>query len=250
MSKVILHNGRCGSTYIYLALDRYYRAKQGDNTLGSFESIYERSYNCLTENYIGLNDYLVPEVIGSSTDNNKILLWSIGNKKIKGLKNISGMIYPLMNTQDSDEKRQRRKVVNSLLKTHNVLLKYPLLTNPTPKWDVDYISCERRGVRAQTKSLILSVITGCYHFKPGDERKIKRLKKFGPRPETLEHWTQKVEKSWEVYRSMKPKRCQTLFMEDFQDLKPFEVLELIGIMDWGKYLDKDFDVPIRKAWSL
>ena len=48
---------------------------------------------------------------------------------------------------------------------------------------------------------------------------------------------------------MKPKRCQTLFMEDFQDLKPFEVLEMIGIMDWDKYLDKNFDVPIRKAWS-
>jgi hypothetical protein len=38
-------------------------------------------------------------------------------------------------------------------------------------------------------------------------------------------------------------------MEDFQDLKPFEVLEMIGIMDWDKYLDKNFDVPIRKAWS-
>ena len=58
-----------------------------------------------------------------------------------------------------------------------------------------------------------------------------------------------MEKAWEAYRYMKPKRCQTVFMEDFQDLKPFEVLEMIGIMDWDKYLDKNFDVPIRKAWS-
>ena len=86
-------------------------------------------------------------------------------------------------------------------------------------------------------------------FKPGDDKKIQRLKKFGPRPDVLDRWTQDMERSWEVYRAMKPKRCQTLFMEDFQDLKPFEVLELIGIMDWGKYLDKDFNVPIAKAWS-
>jgi len=61
-------------------------------------------------------------------------------------------------------------------------------------------------------------------------------------------WTKDVEKSWQVYRAMKPKRCQTLFMEDFENLKPFEVLELIGIMDWDKYLDKGFDVPVRKGW--
>ena len=248
MSKIILHNGRCGSTYVYLVLDRYYRAKHGDNTTGSFGSIYERTYNCLVEKYVGLNDYLVPEVIGSTTNNYHILLWPKENKKIKGLKNISGMIYPLMNTQDSDEKKQRRKLVNNLLKTHNVLLKHPLLTNPKPEWDVDYISCERRDVRQQTKSLILSITTGIYHFKPGDERKIKRLMKFGPRPGTLDYWTKKVEKSWEIYRALKPKTAQTVFMEDFENLKPFEVLEMVGIMDWNKYLNKDFDIPIRKAW--
>jgi hypothetical protein len=48
---------------------------------------------------------------------------------------------------------------------------------------------------------------------------------------------------------MKPKNCQTIFMEDFEHLKPFEVLELIGIMDWHKYLDKSFKTPIKKGWS-
>ena len=38
---------------------------------------------------------------------------------------------------------------------------------------------------------------------------------------------------------MKPKRLLRPYLwTHFQDLKPFEVLELIGIMDWDKYLDK------------
>ena len=130
----------------------------------------------------------------------------------------------------------------------DVVLKYPMLTNPKPEWDADYISCERRDVRKQTKSLMTSMITGRFHFAPGEEKKRERLKKFGPRPGLLDAWTKDVERSWQVYRAMKPKRCQTLFMEDFENLKPFEVLELIGIMDWSKYLDKGFDVPIRKGW--
>ena len=91
--------------------------------------------------------------------------------------------------------------------------------------------------------------TGHYHFGPGDEKKIQRLKKFGPRPDVLERWTQDMERSWEVYRLLKPKRCQTVFMEEFENSKPYEVLEMVGLNDWHKYLDKNFDVPIRKAWS-
>ena len=33
----------------------------------------------------------------------------------------------------------------------------------------------------------------------------------------LDAWTKDVERSWQVYRAMKPKRCQTLFMEDFEN---------------------------------
>ena len=58
-----------------------------------------------------------------------------------------------------------------------------------------------------------------------------------------------MERSWEVYRLLKPKRCQTVFMEEFENSKPYEVLEMVGLNDWHKYLDKNFDVPIRKAWS-
>ena len=65
MSKVILHNGRCGSTYLYLCMDRYYRAREGDNSLGDFMSIYERDYDLNKCKYVGLNEFLVPEVINS-----------------------------------------------------------------------------------------------------------------------------------------------------------------------------------------
>ena len=150
--------------------------------------------------------------------------------------------------EDSPEKKERRKLVSKLITTHDVVLKYPLLTNPKPEWDVDYISCERRNKRKQLKSLITSMITGRFHFAPGEEKKRDRLKKFGPRSDVLDRWIKSLENSWEAYRSMKPKRCQTIFMEDFENLKPFEVLEMICIMDCDKYLDKGFDVPVRKSW--
>ena len=44
--------------------------------------------------------------------------------------------------------------LNCIALIADVVLKYPLLTNPKPEWDVDYISCERRDTRKQLKSLI------------------------------------------------------------------------------------------------
>ena len=63
MSKIIIHNGRCGSTFVYLCMDRYYRAREGDNTLGDFISIYERTYDLDNCNYVGLNDFLEPDLV-------------------------------------------------------------------------------------------------------------------------------------------------------------------------------------------
>lgn len=251
LSKIIIHNGRCGSTYLYLVLDRYYRAREGDDSIGSFDSIYERKYDLENKKYVGLNEFLVPEVIESVFYNERLIVWSPGRQKARGKEHKRGALHNVMYTtmgKDDFTKQTRRMVVSSILDNQTLLLKYPLLTNPKPEWNVDYISCERRDVRKQTKSLYLSMTTGHYHFGPDDDKKIQKLKKFGPRPDTLDRWTQDMERSWEVYRALKPKRCQTVFMEDFEDLKPFEVLEMIGIMDWSKYLDKGFDVPIRKAW--
>jgi len=232
-------------------MDRYYRAREGDDSIGSFDSIYKREYDLNKCNYIGLNEFLVPEVIDSVYNNGLLTTENRDRQDVRGKEHKRGDLHNVIYTTmgpDTAPKQTRRQTLSQLLKTHFVLLKYPLVTNPTPEWDVDYISCERHGVRAQAKSLYLSMTTGCYHFKKGDERLIKRLKKFGPRPDTLDRWAQGMEKTWETYRAMKPKRCQTIFMEDFENLKPFEVLEMVGIMDWVKYLDKGFDVPIRKAW--
>tara|TARA_R100001143_G_C3355437_1_gene132017 strand:- start:482 stop:1165 length:684 start_codon:yes stop_codon:yes gene_type:complete len=226
-------------------MDRYYRAREGDDTT---DHLYDRIYNLNDCNYVGLNEFLLPELLDLTENKNILILKE--RKRIKGNINKRGPLHNLMlTTKDKDSASDRRAMIDKLLKTHFVLLKYPLLTNPEPKWDVDYISCERRDIRKQTKSLYLSMTTGYYHFKKGDEKKIERLRKFGPRPELLDSWTKDMEKSWEVYRALKPKTAQTVFMEDFEDLKPFEILEMIGIMDWGKYLDKNFDVPIRKAWT-
>ena len=226
-------------------MDRYYRAREGDDTT---DHLYDRIYNLNDCNYVGLNEFLLPELLDLTENKNILILKE--RKRIKGNINKRGPLHNLMvTTKDKDSASDRRAMVDKLLKTHFVLLKYPLLTNPEPKWDVDYISCERRDIRKQTKSLYLSMTTGYYHFKKGDEKKIERLRKFGPRPELLDSWTKDMEKSWEVYRALKPKTAQTVFMEDFEDLKPFEILEMIGIMDWGKYLNKNFDVPIRKAWT-
>ena len=251
MSKIIIHNGRCGSTYLYLVLDRYYRAREGDDSVGSFDSIYERKHDLSKCNYIGLNEFLVPEVIDSLYYNGVLITNSPGRQAARGKEHKRGELHNVKFTTmepDTPAKQMRRQIVKEILDKYFLLLKYPLLTNPKPEWDVDYISCERRDVRQQTKSLYLSMTTGHYHFGPNDDKKIQKLKRFGPRPSTLERWTQDMEKSWQVYRALKPKHCQTVFMEDFEDLKPFEVLEMIDIMDWEKYLDKGFDVPIRKAW--
>lgn len=251
MTKIILHNGRCGSTYMYLVIDRYYRAKYGDNSMGDHTSIYERLYDFNVDKYAGLNEYLVPEVTNTVFYNDTMWVWSPvrsgGRKKIRG-KNVSEVLYHTQTTNDSSEKINRRKIITDLIKNIDVVLKYPLLTNPKPTWDVDYISCERKDIEKQTRSIYLSVTTGYYHFSEGQEKIRDRLKKFKPNQEVLNNLTKKTKESWNLYRSIKPKRCQTFFMEDFENLKPFEVLEMIGITDWGKYLDKNFDVPIRKAW--
>ena len=38
------------------------------------------------------------------------------------------------------------------------------------------ICCERRDVRKQTKSLMTSMITGRFHFAPGEEKEKRKIK--------------------------------------------------------------------------
>ena len=78
-------------------------------------------------------------------------------------------------TRGTREKETRILLLKKLLNSHSILLKYPLRNSPRIKFDADYISCERRDVRAQTRSLYLSTTTGYYHFGVGDEHKLKTL---------------------------------------------------------------------------
>ena len=111
MSKVILHNGRCGSTYLYLCMDRYYRAREGDNSLGDFMSIYERDYDLNKCKYVGLNEFLVPEVINSVYYNNTLMTSSPARTEARGKEERRGELHNVMYTTmlpDSYEKEIRR----------------------------------------------------------------------------------------------------------------------------------------------
>ena len=61
---------------MYLVLDRYYRAKHGDDSEGSFKSIYEKIYNFDEEKYVGLHEYLVPEIVEQVYYNDSLWVWS------------------------------------------------------------------------------------------------------------------------------------------------------------------------------
>lgn len=241
MNKIILHNGRSGSTYLYLVLDRYYRAMHGDVSEGTFEQVFNRTYDLANCKYLGLNEFLVPELVDADMTDRLVLT---GRPGVKGSLEL---VKHIEKTNDLT-KTIRRQFVTRHMKTHKILLKYPLLSNPAPAWHADYISCERKDLKKQTISLYLSVLTGHYVFKKGD-RRVEKLKKFMPDDETIDPWMKYVERNNEAYRRLLPAKCLRVFMEDIEHKEPFEVLEWIGIKDWSDYLNKDFGVPIQKGWN-
>jgi len=232
-------------------MDRYYRAAQGDNSLGDFISIYERTYDLDNCTYVGLNDFLEPDLVKIIYYNDTLITQPPARIGARGTEIIRGPLHNVLlaPTRNTHEKETRILLLKKLLNSHSILLKYPLINNTRINFDADYISCERRDVRAQTRSLYLSTTTGYYHFGVDDENKIKKLSKFAPEDKVLDRWIYDVKASWKKYSKIKPKKCQTIFMEDFENLQPYEILELVGLNDWHKYLDKDFKVPIRKGWS-
>ena len=98
-------------------LDRYYRARYGDDSVGDFESIYERVYDFSVEEYAGLNEYLVPEIVEQVYYNDA--LW-VYRKKLKPKEDVAGpghnVMYTTMNMLDSSEKRSRRRTIDWMLK--------------------------------------------------------------------------------------------------------------------------------------
>ena len=248
MSKIILHNGRCGSTYLDLVMDRYYRAVHGDTSEGTFEQVFNRTYDLDNCKYLGLNEFLVPELVDASIADKLILT---GKPGIKGGKyNYKGTFDLLDSIEKTKDhiKTVRRDFITKYMKTHTILLKYPLLSNPAPAWQAESISCERKDLKKQTISLYLSMATGHYVFKKGD-RKVEKLRRFTPDEDTVNRWMVYVEKNNEKYRKLLPTNCKRVFMEDIEHQDPFEVLEWVGIKDWSDYLNKDFCVPIQKGWS-
>ena len=241
MNKIILHNGRSGSTYLYLVLDRYYRAMHGDTSEGTFEQVFNRTYDLADCKYLGLNEFLVPELVDADITDKLVLT---------GRPGVKGTVDLLKHIEKTDDftKTIRRQFVTRHMKTHKILLKYPLLSNPAPSWHADYISCERKDLKKQTISLYLSMTTGHYIFKKGD-RKVEKLRRFIPDNETIDLWMKYVERNNETYRRLLPSNCLRVFMEDIEHKEPFEVLEWIGIKDWSDYLNKDFGVPIQKGWN-
>ena len=81
MNKIILHNGRSGSTYLYLVLDRYYRAMHGDTSEGTFEQVFNRTYDLADCKYLGLNEFLVPELVDADITDKLVLT---GRPGVKG----------------------------------------------------------------------------------------------------------------------------------------------------------------------
>ena len=213
----------------------------GDTSEGTFEQVFNRTYDLADCKYLGLNEFLVPELV-DATITDKLVL----TKK----PNVRGSISLLKHIEKKNNftKTIRRQFITKHMQTHKILLKYPLLSNPAPTWHAQYISCERKNLKKQTISLYLSMFTGHYVFKKGD-KKTKKLKKFAPDKETINFWMKYVEKRNEAYRKLLPANCLRIFMEDIENKKPYEVLEWIGVKDWNDYLNKDFGVPIQKGWS-
>ena len=110
---------------MYLVLDRYYRAKHGDNSEGSFEAIYERLYDLNVEKYVGLFEYLVPEIIEQVYYNNAIWVSSPSRtetiKKVKGWNLETDIKAIFQSATDSPEKVERRKFISRLINTLSLI---------------------------------------------------------------------------------------------------------------------------------
>ena len=129
----------------------------GDTSEGTFEQVFNRTYNLAECKYLGLNEFLVPELVDADITNKLVLT---------GRPGVKGTIDLLKHIEKTDDftKTIRRQFVTSHMKTHKILLKYPLLSNPAPSWHADYISCERKNLKKQTISLYFNCIKGLMFF--------------------------------------------------------------------------------------
>ena len=102
-------------------MDRYYRAREGDDSVGSFDSIYEREHDLGKCNYVGLNEFLVPEVIDSLYYNGVLITNSPGRQAARGKEHKRGELHNVMFTTmepDTPAKQMRRQIVKAVSYTH------------------------------------------------------------------------------------------------------------------------------------
>ena len=279
MKQIILHTGRCGSTKLWAILDRYYRAKYNNDTKEGSLKRLDRRYNLLEDNYWGLFEFYAPRF---SELRIKYPYLTIRVRKKNGL-------YPKFDItpeQDLDETKLRFELwdyVHHITCDHfekNYLIKYPPYM-PTydeeqkyfkgeislddfplhipPTYGTDFIVLRRKNKIKQVISRWLTRKSGLMiRERDNDLRDIVNDYK-----SKFSYRLSNEVPSWAVPISLIDslmdrlvnhlKKVSTnireIYYEDFEDMKPYEVLEFMGITDYERYLDKNFTIPFIKTWT-
>ena len=281
MKQIILHTGRCGSTKLWAILDRYYRAKySGDNTEGSLKKL-NRRYNLLEDNYFGLFEFYSPRF---SEMRVKYPHLTIRVKQVDGLypgHNIS----PEQDKLWTDLRFEAWDYVHHITCDHfnkSYLIKYPPFSptyeeerayhegrmkledfkyNMPPTDGTDFIVLRRRNKIEQGISRWLTQKTNLYFSERERDKTelVKRTKKIYKKrlsfkvPAWAEHTgVILIDKLMDgLVDNLKKvsKNIREIYYEDIENLKPYEVLEFMGITDYEKYLDKNFSIPFIKTWT-
>ena len=279
MKQIILHTGRCGSTKLWAILDRYYRAKYNNDTKEGSLKRLDRRYNLLEDNYWGLFEFYAPRF---SELRIKYPYLTIRVRKKNGL-------YPKFDItpeQDLEETKLRFALwdyVHHITCDHfkkNYLIKYPPYM-PTydeeqkyfkgeislddfplhipPTYGTDFIVLRRKNKIKQGISRWLTRKSGLMiRERDNDLRDIVNNYK-----SKFSYRLSNEVPSWAVPISLIDslldrlvnhlKKVSTnireIYYEDFEDMKPYEVLEFMGITDYERYLDKNFTIPFIKTWT-
>jgi hypothetical protein len=281
MKQIILHTGRCGSTKLWAILDRYYRAKySGDNTEGSLKKL-NRRYNLLEDNYFGLFEFYSPRF---SEMRVKYPHLTIRVKQVDGLypgHNIS----PEQDKLWTDLRFEAWDYVHHITCDHfnkSYLIKYPPFSptyeeerayhegrmkledfkyNMPPTDGTDFIVLRRRNKIEQGISRWLTQKTNLYFSERERDKTelVERTKKAYKKrlsfkvPAWAEHTgVILIDKLMDgLVDNLKKvsKNIREIYYEDIENLKPYEVLEFMGITDYEKYLDKNFSIPFIKTWT-
>ena len=281
MKQIILHTGRCGSTKLWAILDRYYRAKySGDNTEGSLKKL-NRRYNLLEDNYFGLFEFYSPRFCEMRV---KYPWLSVRVKQKDGLYP-GHNITPEQDREWTNLRFEAWDYVHHITCDHfskNYLIKYPPFSptyeeerayhegrmkledfemNIPPTDGTDFIVLRRRNKIEQGMSRWLTQKTNLYFTERERDKTelVERTKKIYKKrlsfkvPAWAEHTgiilIDKLMDRLVDHLKKVSTNIREIYYEDIENLKPYEVLEFMGITDYEKYLDKNFTIPFIKTWT-